>query len=60
MVARELGDGDMLGSNGVLGRSEWAWAKAVDEAVSAWRHRVRDGLMSGGNAGIQPHLARSA
>ena len=40
----------------VLGRSEWARAKAADEAVSAWRRRVRDGLTSGGSAGVRPPL----
>ena len=40
----------------MLGRSEWARAKAADEAVSAWRRRVRDGLTSGGSAGVRPPL----
>ena len=33
-------------------RGEWTRTRQVSEAAGAWSHRVRDGLMSGGNTGI--------
>ena len=38
------------------GRGEWTRMRRVSEPAGAWRHRVRDGLMSGGNTGVQPPL----
>ena len=44
----------------VLGQSEWAWAKAVDEVVGAWHRRVHDRLRSGVASAYNLHLSWAA